>query len=181
MHSFICRAQLRKLFCPLSGHILDKALILWFPAPQSFTGEDVVEFHVHGSVAVVSGVLSALEHINSIIGGIDSSDGEGQHGRIRPAEPGEFTRRAFQNGKMDLTEVEGLADLLEAQTGVQRVQALSQMEGHLRVKFEKWRLGAMLFVLSIFIKFIDMSMPIQYQIRDRPLPRSYGGGDRLRR
>lgn len=125
------RAHLKKLYCPKTGLILDKALVLWFPGPHSFTGEDVAELHLHGSIAVVSGVLSAFEHMNS----------QSSHcvGRIRPAEAGEYTRRAFQNGKMDLTEVEGLADLLEAQTGVQRVQALNQMEGHLKIKFEGWR------------------------------------------
>lgn len=132
----VYRAYLKDLYCPQSGLKLDKALVLWFPAPHSFTGEDVFELHVHGSVAVVSGVLSAFEHLNKTAG---SSGSDNNVGRIRPAEAGEFTRRAFQNGKMDLTEVEGVADLLEAQTGVQRVQALKQMEGHLRVKFEKWR------------------------------------------
>ena len=128
------RAYLKDLYCPQSGLKLDKALVLWFPAPNSFTGEDVLELQVHGSVAVVSGVLTAFEHLNKAAASSGNSVG-----RIRPADAGEFTRRAFQNGKMDLTEVEGLADLLEAQTGVQRVQALKQMEGHLRVKFEKWR------------------------------------------
>ena len=130
------RAYLKNIYCPKSGHMLDKALILWFPNPTSFTGEDVFELHVHGSLAVVSGILEALEFLNSYSLNSENND----VGRIRPAEAGEFTKRAFRNGKMDLTEVEGLADLLDAQTGVQRVQALKQMEGHLKVKFERWRL-----------------------------------------
>lgn len=133
------RPLLRSLFCPISDLILDKALVLYFPSPHSFTGEDVVEFHVHGSVAVVTGVLDAFESLGKEMktGQIDRG------GLIRPAEAGEFTKRAFYNGKMDLTEIEGLADLLDAQTGLQRAQALSQMEGHLKVKFEKWRCNAL--------------------------------------
>nr|WEX24851.1 truncated GTPBP3 [Homo sapiens] len=94
-------ASLRLLSDPRSGEPLDRALVLWFPGPQSFTGEDCVEFHVHGGPAVVSGVLQAL---GSVPG-------------LRPAEAGEFTRRAFANGKLNLTEVEGLADLIHAETG----------------------------------------------------------------
>eukprot|EP01042_Synura_sphagnicola_P000647 gene647-714_t len=91
--------------------MLDSALVLWFPAPKSFTGEDVVEFHLHGSLAVLKGIFEAFEFIGDKLDGFS---------KIRPAERGEFTRRAFDNGKMDLTEVEGLADLLEAETGMQR-------------------------------------------------------------
>jgi tRNA modification GTPase len=122
-------ASLRSLTCPKSGEMLDKALILWFPKPNSFTGEDVVEFHLHGSLAVISGIYSAFEHLNLKL----------IEGRIRPAEPGEFTKRAFEHGKMDLTEVEGLSDLLAAQTSEQRKQALRQMEGNLKSAYEKWR------------------------------------------
>ena len=123
-------ASLRRLVCPKTKSLLDSALVLWFPGPKSFTGEDVVEFHVHGSRAVILGIFEVLEYI----GGVDSSR------RIRPAERGEFTRRSFENGKMDLTEVEGLSDLLAAETSVQRKQALMQMEGHLKVQYELWRL-----------------------------------------
>jgi tRNA modification GTPase len=123
-------ASLRSLFCPFTKEMIDKALILWFPAPKSFTGEDIVEFHIHGSRAVVSALFTTLERLNS----------QSQtRGAIRPAEPGEFTRRAFENGKMDLTEVEGLSDLLAAETATQRKQALRQMEGHLKVIYENWR------------------------------------------
>ncbi|XP_022353930.1 tRNA modification GTPase GTPBP3, mitochondrial isoform X3 [Enhydra lutris kenyoni] len=108
-------ACLRLLSHPRSGEPLDRALVLWFPGPQSFTGEDCVEFHVHGGPAVVSGVLQAL---GSVPG-------------LRPAEAGEFTRRAFAHGKLSLTEVEGLADLIHAETEAQRRQALRQLDGEL--------------------------------------------------
>ena len=122
-------AALKSLYCPKTKDMLDKALVLWFPGPKSFTGEDVVELHVHGSRAVVSGIFEALEYIDK------SHDGY----NIRPADRGEFTKRAFENGKMDLTEVEGLSDLLAADTSSQRKQALRQMEGQLRRAYEKWR------------------------------------------
>ncbi|XP_078217895.1 5-taurinomethyluridine-[tRNA] synthase subunit GTPB3, mitochondrial isoform X4 [Callithrix jacchus] len=108
-------ASLRLLSDPRSGEPLDRALVLWFPGPKSFTGEDCVEFHVHGGPAVVSGVLRAL---GSVPG-------------LRPAEAGEFTRRAFAHGKLNLTEVEGLADLIHAETEAQRRQALRQLDGEL--------------------------------------------------
>lgn len=149
----IFRASLRDLRDPESGSKIDKALVLWFPGPNSFTGEDIVEYHVHGSPAVVNGLLTALEHSNKVgalrevTGGTDKKPSQrdvslGDHmlrSRVRPAEPGEFTRRAFEYGKMDLTEVEALSDLLESQTELQRVQALNQMEGHLKNTFERWR------------------------------------------
>lgn len=116
-------AALRALRDPETGEMIDQSLILWFPAPASFTGEDVAEFHVHGGPAVVSGVLAAL----------------GRQERLRPAEPGEFTRRAFLAGKMDLTQVEGLADLINAETEAQRRQALRQMQGVLTTLYEGWR------------------------------------------
>lgn len=109
------KACLRLLSDPRSGEPLDRALVLWFPGPQSFTGEDCAEFHVHGGPAVVSGVLQAL---GSVPG-------------LRPAEAGEFTRRAFAHGKLSLTEVEGLADLIHSETEAQRRQALRQLDGEL--------------------------------------------------
>lgn len=124
-------ASLRKLYCPHSGEVLDQALVLWFPGPRSFTGEDVVELHLHGSRAVISGVLDAFRYLddeykinrNSLSTGSDQVIGEYfPTANIRPAEAGEFTRRAFDNGRMDLTEVEGLADLLAAETTSQRNQ-----------------------------------------------------------
>lgn len=129
-------ASLRSLYCPLSKELLDKALVLWFPGPNSFTGEDVVELHVHGSKAVLSSIFQALAFLDD-----QSSHSQQNPSSVRAAEPGEFTRRAFENGKMDLTEVEGLADLLAADTSQQRKQALRQMEGHLRRAYERWRLA----------------------------------------
>ena len=109
------KVYLCKICHPKTGMILDQALSVWFPAPASFTGEDTVEFQVHGGLAVVRGVLEAL-------GCIDD---------YRPAKAGEFTKRAFQSGKLNLTEVEGLADLINSETEHQRRQALNQMNGDL--------------------------------------------------
>jgi len=116
-------ARLSRLFDPRSGETLDDALVLWFVAPASFTGEDVAELHIHGGVAVIDGVLGALSHIEG----------------LRLAAPGEFTRRAFDHGKLDLTQVEGLADLIAAETEAQRKQALRQAEGALGKIYDGWR------------------------------------------
>jgi tRNA modification GTPase len=102
---------------------IDRGLVLWFPGPASFTGEDMAELQVHGSRAVVQAVVEAVLAV----------------GGTRLAEPGEFARRAFENGKLDLTEVEGLADLINAETEAQRRQALAQSEGSLRRLYEGWR------------------------------------------
>ncbi|MBC8012628.1 MAG: tRNA uridine-5-carboxymethylaminomethyl(34) synthesis GTPase MnmE [Methyloceanibacter sp.] len=102
---------------------LDRGLVLWFPGPASFTGEDMAELHVHGSRAVTRAVMEAVLSL----------------GGTRLAEPGEFARRAFENGKLDLTEVEGLADLIRAETEAQARQALAQAEGSLRTLYEGWR------------------------------------------
>ena len=138
-------AALRRLVNPRSGVGLDRALVLYFKNPQSFTGEDVAEFHVHGGRAVVAGVLDA-------IGGFEG---------VRAAQAGEFTRRAFENGKLDLTEAEGLADLIDADTEAQRRQALRQMEGALGQIYEGWR-GRLLRVLAYAeadIDFADEELP----------------------
>ena len=105
-----------------NGLVLDRALVLSFSGPKSFTGEDTVEFHLHGSTAVISIVLKTLGS-----------------GVARLAEPGEFTRRALDNNKLDLAQVEGLADLIEAETEVQRRQALRGMVGDLGKHIEEWR------------------------------------------
>ena len=106
-----------------SAKPIDRGLVLFFPAPESFTGEDVAELHVHGGRAVVAAVLAELAGFAG----------------FRPAEAGEFTRRAFLNGRMDLTEVEGLADLIAAETEAQRRQAVRQAGGALRVLYDGWR------------------------------------------
>ena len=116
-------ARRARLIDPSTSEMLDDALVLWFPGPRSFTGEDVVEFHVHGGRSVVAGVLGALGRLPG----------------ARLAEPGEFTRRAFEHGKIDLTEAEGLADLIDAETESQRRLALRQLGGELHRAAEAWR------------------------------------------
>ena len=103
---------------------IDEGLLLWMPGPKSFTGEDCAEFQLHGSPAVAEAIASAFLSAGA-----------------RQAEPGEFTRRAFMNGRLDLTEAEGLADLIDADTQAQRVQALRQMQGGLKARYENWREG----------------------------------------
>ncbi len=125
-------ASFRRLRHPVTGEVLDEAVVLWLPGPASFTGEDVAELHVHGGRAVVAGVLEALASFG-----------------LRLAEPGEFTMRAFGNGKIDLTEAEGLADLINAETAYQRRQAIAQHCGALRGHYDLWRttlLSAMAYV-----------------------------------
>jgi tRNA modification GTPase len=132
-------ASLRYLYCPKTKDLLDQSIVLCFNKPKSFTGEDVVEIHAHGSRAVISGIFQALEYISDNNNNIFFEDNEQKNSVIRAADRGEFTRRAFENGRMDLTEVEGLADLLDADTSEQRKQALKQMGGHLKNTFERWR------------------------------------------
>lgn len=117
------RAVGRFIRHPETGEKLDRGVAIWFPAPKSFTGEDVVELHLHGGRAVVQAVLDAL----TVLPG------------LRLAEPGEFARRAFEAGKIDLAEVEGLADLVDAETEGQRRQALAQASGALSGLYESWR------------------------------------------
>ena len=117
------QAMLRTLRDPDDGAELDKGLVLWFPGPDSVTGEDVAELHLHGGVAVSASVIDVLSRLTD----------------FRPAEPGEFTRRAFENGRMDLTEAEAVADLVAAETRGQQSQALRQMQGALGRLYEGWR------------------------------------------
>jgi len=128
-----------------SGVRLDDGLAILFPAPASFTGEDVVELHIHGGRAVIAGILEALGRIQG----------------LRLAEPGEFTRRAFEGGKMDLTAAEGLADLVAAETEAQRRQALRQSRGELGNLYESWRqrLIEALAHLEASIDFSDEALP----------------------
>jgi tRNA modification GTPase len=116
-------AAVRELRHPHSGDVLDEALVLRFEGPASATGEDVVELQCHGGRAVVDAILTALGTLEG----------------LRRAEPGEFTRRAFEHGRIDLTEAEGLADLIEAETESQRKAALSLAEGGLRKQVEQWQ------------------------------------------
>lgn len=117
------KAVLSRLTDPENGEIVDEGLVLFFEGPRSFTGEDVAELHCHGGRAVVGRLLEIL----------------GRFDDARPAEPGEFTRRAFDLGRMDLTAVEGLADLIAAETEIQRKQAVRQMGGALGKLYEDWR------------------------------------------
>jgi tRNA modification GTPase len=117
------RRATRKLLCDDHGQPIDDAVVLWFPGPASATGEDVAEFHVHGGRAVLAALFAALAGFED----------------VRAAEPGEFTRRGFENGKIDLTEAEGLDDLIHADTDRQRRQALRQLKGLLGDKARDWR------------------------------------------
>ena len=106
------RMATRALLRDLGQRPIDDAVVLWFPGPASATGEDVAEFHVHGGRAVLAALFAAISGFEN----------------VRPAEPGEFSRRAFENGKLDLTEAEGLDDLIHADTDRQRRQALRQLK-----------------------------------------------------
>ena len=116
-------ATLKSISDPNNKEELDKALVISFLGPNSFTGEDCLELHLHGGRAVVNAVLNALCSFD----------------KVRIAEPGEFSRRAFENGKLDLTEIEGIADLVSSETEAQRKQALAQTRGDSRETFEDWR------------------------------------------
>src|SRR5215468_2850231 len=117
------RASLARVRDPATGDVIDEGLALWFPAPNSETGEDMAELQVHGGRAVIAAVLAALAKLAG----------------LRHAEAGEFTRRAFENGRMDLTAVEGLADLVAAETEAQRRQAYQHLKGLLGDRAETWR------------------------------------------
>ena len=117
------QAALRRFRQLETGEPIDQGLALWFPGPGSATGEDVAEFHVHGGPAVLDALLDALAALPG----------------LRPAESGEFTRRAFEAGRLDLTQAEGIADLVAAETEAQRRQALTQMEGGLQRLYDGWR------------------------------------------
>lgn len=139
------RRASRRTLRNADGDMLDDALVLWFPGPASYSGEDAVELHLHGGRAVVAAVLAALSALPG----------------LQPAEPGEFTRRAFHNGKLDLTAIEGLADLVAAESEAQRRQALRQMDGALGELYEGWRsqlLQALAF-MEASIDFSDEDLP----------------------
>ena len=146
------RAAVRKLKDAV-GRVLDEALVLWMPGPASYTGEDSAELHLHGGPAVVAGVLEALAGLG-----------------LRLAEPGEFTRRAFENGRLDLAQAEGVADLIEAETEAQRRQALDQLDGALGRAREAWR-SDLVEALALFeaaVDFPDEDLPEDVAARARP-------------
>lgn len=138
------QASLRHLRHPEGGELLDQALVLWFPGPASYTGEDAAELHLHGGRAVLEGVSEALLGLG-----------------LRPAEAGEFTRRAFLSGRMDLTAAEGIADLIAAETAAQRRQALRQAGGALARRYEGWsaRLTRLLAHQEAAIEFAEDGLP----------------------
>ncbi|MEQ8357471.1 MAG: tRNA uridine-5-carboxymethylaminomethyl(34) synthesis GTPase MnmE [Kiloniellaceae bacterium] len=139
------RAALRQVRDPVEGGVIDQGLLLWFPGPASFTGEDLGEFHLHGGRAVTAATLEALA----------------ARPGLRPAEAGEFTRRAFDNGKLDLSAVEGLADLIEAETEAQRRQAVRQLQGGLARLTGDWaaRLTRVLAHFEAAIDFAEEDLP----------------------
>ncbi|MBX9726037.1 MAG: tRNA uridine-5-carboxymethylaminomethyl(34) synthesis GTPase MnmE, partial [Rickettsiales bacterium] len=143
-------ATLVKLTSPLTTHyspltLIDTALALYFPAPHSFTGEDVVELHTHGSRAVTKLLLEALAACPD----------------LRMAEAGEFARRAFMNHKLDLAQAEGLADLIDAETAAQHAQAMRQMGGSTSARVEALRMGVLepLALMEAYIDFPDEDIP----------------------
>ncbi|APE45094.1 tRNA uridine-5-carboxymethylaminomethyl(34) synthesis GTPase MnmE [Sulfitobacter alexandrii] len=129
-----------------AGEVLDQALVLAFEGPHSFTGEDVVEFHLHGSIAVIRAVLGRLSEFEN----------------CRLADPGEFSRRAMENGRMDLAQIEGLGDLIEAETEAQRKQAMRGLTGKLAQRVEEWRsdLIRAASLLTVTIDFADEDVPV---------------------
>jgi tRNA modification GTPase len=141
------RASLRTLRGP-DGEVLDRALVLWFPGPASYTGEDSAELHLHGGRAVQDGVAGALVALAA-----------------RPAEPGEFSSRAFLNGRMDLLEAEAVADLVDAETSAQRQQALRQLDGGLGALYRDWmaRLTRLLAQQEALIDFPDEDLPAEVE------------------
>ena len=147
------RAVLRRLR-DVQGDEIDQALVLWMPGPGSYTGEDSAELHIHGGAAVMAALLEALA-------------GQG----LRLAEPGEFTRRAFENGRLDLAQAEGVADLIDAETEQQRRQALNQLGGRLSEVQAHWRemLTEGLALFEAAVDFADEDLPADVATRARPI------------
>lgn len=137
------RVATRARFKDTRGELLDDGLVLWFPAPRSFTGEDVAELHLHGGRAVLDSIFAVLAQT------------------LRPAEPGEFSRRAFDNDKLDLTAAEAIADLVDAETRAQQRQALRQFGGALKELYDDWRhrLVQALAHMEAVIDFPDEDLP----------------------
>jgi tRNA modification GTPase len=143
------RAIRCRMVDPADGAALDDGLVLWFPGPASFTGEDVAEFHIHGGRATVDAVTGAISRLND------------PAARVRLADPGEFSKRAFLAGKIDLTGAEAIADLVDADTDAQRRQALAQLDGALTARLEGWRadLIDILAHAEAWIDFPDEDLP----------------------
>ena len=148
-------ATLRKINKINSSEIIDEGMLLWFPAPNSYTGEDLLEFHVHGSRSVIDAIQQSISKIEN----------------CRIAEPGEFTKLAFQNGKINLLKAESISDLISSETEIQRRQALDMMSGYHGKKYEKWR-DELLKILSNIeakIDFPDEDLPsnMLYEIKKK--------------
>ena len=139
------QAVLRKFVDPSTGAEIDRALVLWFPGPASYCGEDMAEFHLHGGRAVIAAMLRVL----------------GDRDGLRPAEAGAVSRRAFEHGKLDWTAAEGIADLVDAETDIQRHQALRQSSGALAGHYDIWRkkLEKMRALVETDIDFSDQELP----------------------
>jgi tRNA modification GTPase len=146
------RASVRKLR-DAEGDPIDQAMALWFPGPASYTGEDVAELHLHGGAAVVGRVIAALAALE-----------------LRLAEPGEFTRRAFEAGRLSLDQAEGVADLVDAETAAQARQAIGQLEGALGRRYRRWRtmLAEAMAMLEAAVDFPDEELPRDVADRARP-------------
>ncbi|GAB4162270.1 MAG: tRNA uridine-5-carboxymethylaminomethyl(34) synthesis GTPase MnmE [Rickettsiaceae bacterium] len=139
------RLHLRKIYKPTDETLIDESMVVFFKGTASFTGEDSVEIHTHGSLAVIKLMHEALESIDD----------------LRLAEPGEFARRAFLNGKMDLTAAEGLADLIDAETELQHKQAIAQLGGGLEKIYDRWRqqFVELISLIEAYIDFPDEDIP----------------------
>jgi tRNA modification GTPase len=146
------RASVRRL--AYGGALIDEALVLWMPGPNSYSGEDMAELQLHGGPGVVGAALEAVTALGA-----------------RLALPGEFTRRAFANGRMDLAQAEAVADLVEAETASQARQALGQLDGALSRRYEAWREGLVeiLAFLEAAIDFPDEDLPAEVAAQARPL------------
>ena len=138
-------ATLKKINKINTNELIDQGLILWFPGPESYTGEDLLEFHVHGSRAVIDAIIKSISEIKN----------------CRLAEPGEFTKKAFQNGKINLLQAESVADLISSETEIQRRQAIEIMKGNHSSKYENWRnkLIKILSNIEAKIDFPDEDLP----------------------
>ena len=171
--------MLRRIEDPENGEVVDEALVLWFPGPDSYTGEDCAEIQCHGSRAAIQKIIEVL---------VKFAD-------VRLAEAGEFSRRAFDKGRLDLTELEGLADLIHAETEAQRRQAVRLAQGHMRQDLERWRdeLISLRADVEARLDFsdeddVDVELPAEFQARigdlkeevDRAIS-SFGTGERVRR
>jgi tRNA modification GTPase len=154
------RATFARVREPSTGETIDEAVVLWFPSPKSETGEDTAEVQLHGGRAVIAAVLAALATVPG----------------LRPAEAGEFTRRAFENGRLDLTRVEGLADLIYADTEVQRRQAFRQLQGLLGNRAEQWR-TTLIEITALVEAGIDFSD--EGDVPDNTLGQAFDAAQRL--